>query len=76
MDPGAFVEIANDYDDFARAFWRKLLRELTPLVSQNNCTPRALVHKSHADQPNFHQSAANGRQSKNTLGWFDRRFLQ
>ncbi len=31
--PGAFVEIADDYDDFARAFLRKLLREVTPLVS-------------------------------------------
>ena len=28
--PGAFVEIANDYDDFARAFLRKLIRELSP----------------------------------------------
>ncbi len=31
--PGAFIEIANDYDDFARAFLRKLLREITPMVS-------------------------------------------
>ena len=31
--PGAFVEIATDYDDFARAFLRKLRRELTPLIS-------------------------------------------
>ena len=28
--PSAFVEIANDYDDFARAFLRKLLREIPP----------------------------------------------
>lgn len=28
--PGAFVETADDYDDFARAFQRKLVRELTP----------------------------------------------
>ena len=28
--PGAFIEIADDYDDFARAFLRKLLRELSP----------------------------------------------
>ncbi len=34
--PGAFVEIADDYDDFARAFLRKLLREISPLVSQQN----------------------------------------
>ena len=50
--PGAFVEIANDYDDFARAFLRKLRRELTPLVSQYNGEPRALIQKTHAGQPN------------------------
>ena len=48
--PGAFVEIANDYDDFARAFLRKLLRELTPLVSQENSAPRALIQETHARQ--------------------------
>ena len=37
--PGAFVEIATDYDDFARAFQRKLRRELTPLVSRNGQAP-------------------------------------
>ena len=46
--PGAFVEIADDYDDFARAFLRKLLRELSPLVSQENSAPRALVQETHA----------------------------
>ncbi len=46
--PGAFVEIANDYDDFARAFLRKLRRELTPLVSQENVAPRALIQETHA----------------------------
>ncbi len=51
--PGAFVEIANDYDDFARAFLRKLLRELTPLVSQENSAPRALIQETHARQPNL-----------------------
>jgi len=50
--PGAFVEIANDYDDFARAFLRKLLRELTPLVSQENSAPRALIQETHARQLN------------------------
>jgi hypothetical protein len=44
--PGAFVEIANDYDDFERAFLRKLLREITPLVSQENAAPRALIQKN------------------------------
>ncbi len=44
--PSAFVEIANNYDDFARAFLRKLLRELAPpLVSQENAAPRALIQK-------------------------------
>ncbi len=46
--PGAFVEIANDYDDFARAFKRKLLREITPLISQENVVPRALIQETHA----------------------------
>ncbi len=50
--PGAFVEIANDYDDFARAFLRKLQREMTPLVSQENVAPRALIQETHARQPN------------------------
>jgi hypothetical protein len=50
--PGAFVEIANDYDDFARAFLRKLLRELNPLVSQDNAAPRALIQETRAHQPN------------------------
>ncbi len=48
--PGAFIEIANDYDDFARAFLRKLRREITPLVSQENSAPRALIQEAHARQ--------------------------
>ena len=32
--PGAFVEIANGYDDFARAFLRKLRREINPLSAK------------------------------------------
>jgi hypothetical protein len=51
--PGAFVEIANDYDDFARAFLRKLLREITPLVSQENSVPRALVQDTQVRQPHL-----------------------
>ncbi len=50
--PGAFVEIASDYDDFARAFLRKLRREMTPLVSQENAAPRALIQETHARQLN------------------------
>ena len=49
--PGAFIEIANDYDDFVRAFLRKLLREITPLVSQYNAAPRALIQETHAWPP-------------------------
>ena len=37
--PGAFIEIADDYDDFSRAFLRKLRREMSPLVSQENSAP-------------------------------------
>jgi hypothetical protein len=45
--PGAFVETANDYDDFARAFLRKLLREIAPVVSHENAAPRALIQETH-----------------------------
>ncbi len=50
--PGAFVEIANDYDDFARAFLRKLRHELTPLVSQDSAAPPALIQETHAPRLN------------------------
>lgn len=46
--PGAFIEVANDYDDFSRAFLRKLQRELSPLVSQENSTPRAPLRQAQA----------------------------
>ncbi len=45
--PGAFIEIADDYEDFARAFLRKLRREISPLVSQENSAPRALIRETH-----------------------------
>lgn len=32
--PGAFVEVADGFDDYAPAILRKLLREITPQVSQ------------------------------------------
>ncbi len=51
--PGAFIEIANDYDDFARAFLHKLLHEISPLVSQENSAPRALIQETHARQMNL-----------------------
>lgn len=38
--PGAFIEIATDYEDFTQAFLRKLTRELTPTISH-----RGLPHK-------------------------------
>ncbi len=47
IGPGAFVETANDYDDFARAFLRKLLREIAPVVSHENPAPRALIQETH-----------------------------
>ena len=37
--PGAFVETATDYDDFARVFQRKLRRELTPFISRDDHAP-------------------------------------
>ena len=37
--PGAFVETATDYDDFARVFLRKLRRELNSFVSRNGQAP-------------------------------------
>lgn len=37
--PGAFIEIATDYVDFAEAFFRKLRRELTPLTSEYEAKP-------------------------------------
>lgn len=40
--PGAFIEIANDYDDFARAFLRKLKREIAPAISHEKSAPRAV----------------------------------
>jgi len=51
--PGAFVEIADDYDDFARAFLRKLRRELTPLVSQEIAAPPAPIQETHARRLNL-----------------------
>jgi hypothetical protein len=44
--PGAFVEIADDYDDFARVFLRKLRRELSPYVSHMDDPPVAPVYAS------------------------------
>jgi hypothetical protein len=51
LGSGAFVEIANDYGDFARAFLRKLRRELTPLVSQDNGAPRGRTTGADSKYP-------------------------
>ncbi len=48
--PDAFLEIANDYDDFARAFLRKLRREITPSISRNDAAPRAPVQQAHGSR--------------------------
>ncbi len=44
--PGAFLEIANDYNDFARAFLRKLRREITPSISWNDAAPHPPVQQA------------------------------
>ena len=49
--PDAFLEIARDYDDFARAFLRKLRREITPSISRNDPAPRAPVQQAHGSRP-------------------------
>ncbi len=48
--PGAFVEIANDYEDFSRAFLRKLLREISPLVAQEDTATQRIIHEANAGQ--------------------------
>ena len=47
LGPDAFLEIATDYNDFSRAFLRKLRREITPWISRNDSTPRAPVQHAH-----------------------------
>jgi hypothetical protein len=46
LGPDAFLEIATDYDDFARAFLRKLRREIAPSISRNDAAPRAPVRQA------------------------------
>ena len=66
LGPGAFVEIANDYDDFARSFARKLRREIAPLVSQENAAPPALIQETRARQLNI--AVGQKRKSVTTPG--------
>ncbi len=64
--PGAFIEIATDYQDFARAFLRKLRRELTPLISRNDRAPTAPARQVHARRPSAPWS----------LGWLTRPWVR
>ncbi len=48
--PDVFLEIARNYDDFARAFLRKLRREITPSISRNDAAPRAPVQQAHGSR--------------------------
>ncbi len=50
LGPDAFLEIAIDYNDFARAFLRKLRREITPSISRNELTPGAWVQQAHENR--------------------------
>ena len=51
VGPGAFLEIATDYNDFARAFLRKLRREIAPSISRAD--PRPARH-AHAKPRHIH----------------------
>ena len=48
--PGAFIEVATDYQDFARAFLRKLRRELTPFISRRERLPGKSVRVGRVDR--------------------------
>ena len=50
--PGAFVEIANDFDDFGRAFLRKLRREITPSISRDDRARRGPIRLAHTRRMN------------------------
>jgi hypothetical protein len=50
LGPDAFLEIATDYNDFARAFQRKLRREIVPSISRNDPLPRAPVQQAHGSR--------------------------
>lgn len=49
--PGAFIEIATDYRDFAEAFLRKLRREIAPVTSQRGPASNALVRQAAFSTP-------------------------
>jgi len=62
--PGAFIEIADDYEDFARAFLRKLLREISPLVSQENSDPRMRVQETRGPSTTINSSPVGTRTNR------------
>ncbi len=47
LGPDAFLEIATDYDDFSRAFLRKLWREIVPSISRNDPAPGRPILYAH-----------------------------
>jgi len=56
--PGAFLEIADDYGDFARAFLRKLRREITPSLSRNDPAPRPEIQQTQGNREGIRKIAA------------------
>lgn len=54
LGPDAFLEIAIDYDDFARAFLRKLRREIALFISRNDPAPRPRVQQAHGSRRSAH----------------------
>ncbi len=44
--PGAFIEIATGYGDFAEAFLRKLRREIAPMTSRDSPAPGSFRDKT------------------------------
>jgi hypothetical protein len=50
LGTGAFVEVADDYNDFARAFHRKLRRELSTYVSEGVTTPLLPTQQAYVQQ--------------------------
>ena len=57
IGPGAFTEIADDFDDFARAFLLKLRREITPAISREDGAPRGLIQLAHARRINLRRGS-------------------
>ena len=58
--PDAFVMIANDYDDFARAIRQKLLREIRGAPLADAAAPRLTWLGRVSRAPRAHEPAADG----------------